>query len=162
MNAAILKCVNDLTKSANVTATGIHPVDFNLQITDNNTGETTDAHYVGTVTKAVDQMIAATATIPWIKVVGRMAISLGATQDNVVRILKDAILGAVSEGDDISSALQALDIRVAGTVEMLKKELVGSMPKIPRSGATKVAVTEVVDIETMTTGVTDGSIAVTA
>lgn len=162
MNAAILRCVNDLTKSSVVTATGIHPVDFNLQITDNNTGEVTDTHYLGTVAKSADQMIAATATIPWIKVVGRMAISLGATQDNVVRILKDAILGAVSEGDDISSALQALDIRVAGTVEMLKKELVGSMPKIPRAGATKVVVTEVVDIETMTTGVTDGSVRVTA
>lgn len=36
------------------------------------------------------------------------------------------------------------------------------MPKIPRAGATKVVVTEVVDVETMTTGVTDGSVRVTA
>jgi hypothetical protein len=162
MNAAILKCVNDLTKSANVTATGIHPVNFNLQITDNNTGEVTDAHYVGTVSKADDQMIAATATIPWIQVVGRMAIALGATQANVVNLLKDCILDAVQSGDNLSEALAELDIRIAGTVDKVKKELVGSMPKIPRTGATKVAVTEVVDIETMTTGVTDGSIAVTA
>lgn len=129
MNAAILKCVNDLTKSATVTATGIHPVDFNLQITDNNTGETTDAHYLGTVAKSADQMIAATATIPWIKVVGRMAISLGATQANVLTILKDAILDAVKEGDDISAALQAMDIRVAGTVEMLKRSLSAPCPR---------------------------------
>lgn len=161
MNAAILKCVNDMTKST-VLEAGIHPVDFSIQVTDNITGEVTDAHYVGTVSKADDQMIAATATIPWIQVVGRMAIALGATQANVVNLLKDCILDAVQSGDNISEALAELDIRIAGTVDKVKKELVGSMPKIPRTGATKVAITQVVEVDTMTTGVSDGSVRVTA
>jgi hypothetical protein len=148
MNAAVTKAINDVTKS-NVVETGIHPVDFSIQVTDHITGEVTDTHYIGTVTKAEDQMIVATATIPWIQVVGRMAISLGATQDNVLKILRDAILGAVNEGQDVSSALLELDVRVAGTVAKIKKELAGNLPKIPRSGATKVAVTESVEIETM-------------
>jgi hypothetical protein len=160
MNAAILKCVNDLTKST-VLEAGIHPVDFSIQVTDNITGEVTDAHYVGTVSKAEDQMIAATATIPWIQVVGRMAIALGATQSNVVNLLKDAILDAVNGGNDIIEALAELDIRLAGTVDKVKKELVGSMPKIPRTGATKVAIAQVVEVDTMTTGVSDGSVRVT-
>jgi len=161
MNAAIIKSVNEVTKNA-VINTGIHPVDFSIQITDNTTGKITDTHYVGTVTKSEDQMIAATATIPWIQVVGRMAIALGATQTNVVNLLKDCILDAVNGGNDISEALAELDIRIAGTVDKVKKELVGSMPKIPRTGATKVAITQVVEVDTMTTGVSDGSVRVTS
>jgi len=161
MNAVVTKAINEVTKSS-VVGAGVYPVDFNIQITDNITGEITDSHYVGTVSKADDQMIAATATIPWIQVVGRMAIALGATQANVVNLLKDCILDAVNGGKGISEALAELDIRLAGTVDKVKKELVGSMPKIPRTGATKVAITQVVEVDTMTTGVSDGSVRVTA
>lgn len=124
---------------------GVHPVDLTVNITDNLTQDTTTHRLMGSVTVGKDQMIAATATIPWIKVIGRMALSLGATQANVVQLLRDTILSAASEGSDIGTALQAMDIRVAGTIDMVKKELAESLPKIPRAGAVSVKVTEAVD-----------------
>jgi hypothetical protein len=149
MNAAVIKAASKVLESTDTIEVGNHHVDFIVSITDNIADETTTHHYQGTVSKSSDQMIAATATIPWLQVVGRMAIALGATQDNTLKLLRECILGAVNGGQDVSSALLELDVRIAGTVDKVKKELTGSLPKIPRAGAVKVLVQESVEVETM-------------
>lgn len=123
---------------------GTYPVDLTIQVTDNYAETTTIKHVVGTVKREKDQLIAPTATIPWLTVCARLAISLGATHDNLINKLREAILSATA-GGDVDTAIKALDIRVAGSIDQIKKELVDGMPKTPRRGSTKVTLTEVTD-----------------
>ena len=123
---------------------GTYPVDLTIQVTDNYAETTTTRHVVGTVKREKDQLIAPTATIPWLTVCARLAISLGATHDNLINKLREAILSATA-GGDVDMAIKALDIRVAGSIDQIKKELVFGMPKTPRRGSTKVTLTEVAD-----------------
>jgi hypothetical protein len=99
---------------------------------------------VGAVKREKDHLIAPTATIPWLTVCARLAISLGATHDNLINKLREAILSATANGD-VDTAIKALDIRVAGSIDQIKRELVEGMPKTPRRGSTKVNITEVTD-----------------
>lgn len=123
---------------------GTYPVDLTVSVTDNYTNTTTTKHVMGVVKREKDQMIAPTATIPWLTVCARLAISLGATHDNLINKLREAILSATA-GGDVDTAIKALDIRVAGSIDQIKKELVDGMPRIPRRGSTKVTLTEVAD-----------------
>lgn len=125
---------------------GNYPVDLTIQVTDNYSDTTTTKHVVGMVKREKDQMIAPTATIPWLTVCARLAISLGATHDNLINKLREAILSATA-GGDVDTAIKALDIRVAGSIDQIKKELVDGMPRIPRRGSTKVTITEITDDE---------------
>lgn len=136
-------------------AFGVHPVDLTLTVTDNVSGVVDTTHYVGSVQKCEDQMIAATATIPWLTVCARLALSLGITHDAVLAKLRDAILSAVDDADSVDAAIKAMDKRVAGSVDLIKAEIAAKLPLIPRSGATKVAIKEVsvvasVEVEVLT------------
>ena len=122
---------------------GTYPVDITVSVTDNYTQTTTTKRVVGAVKKEKDHLIAPTATIPWLTVCARLAISMGATHDNIIHKLREAILSATT--GEVDNAIRALDMRVAGSIDQIKRELVEGMPKTPRRGSTKVTITEVTE-----------------
>lgn len=126
---------------------GTYPVDLTINVTDNYTQTTTTKRVVGAVKREKDQMIAPTATIPWLTVCARLAISLGATHDNIINKLRQAIISATT--GEVDNAIRALDMRVAGSIDQIKRELVEGVPKTPRRGSTKVNITEVTDDESV-------------
>lgn len=122
---------------------GTYPVDLTVSVTDNYTQTTTTKRVVGVVKREKDHLIAPTATIPWLTVCARLAISMGATHDNIVNKLREAILSATT--GEVDNAIRALDMRVAGSIDQIKRELVEGVPKTPRRGSTKVTITEVTE-----------------
>lgn len=122
---------------------GTYPVDLTVSVTDNYSATTTTKRVVGVVKREKDHLIAPTATIPWLTVCARLAISMGATHDNIINKLREAILSATT--GEVDNAIRALDMRVAGSIDQIKRELVEGMLKTPRRGSTKVTITEVTE-----------------
>jgi len=122
---------------------GTYPVDLSVSVTDNYTQTTTTKRVVGVVKREKDHLIAPTATIPWLTVCARLAISMGATHDNIINKMREAILSATT--GEVDNAIRALDMRVAGSIDQIKRELVEGMPRTPRRGSTKVDITEVTE-----------------
>jgi len=89
------------------------------------------------VAKGSDTDAAAVANINSIAVLAKAIILSGVQRHNFYAAIKAAAL-AVAKGEKLANVVADEDERVAAEIEALKAEVVNSLPKIKRSGATRV------------------------
>lgn len=88
----------------------------------------------GSVTKAADQMVAPTVSIPLITTLALFWEKAGIARDHALRLLREAILEALADGANTDERIEARMKDVATAVEAVKKDLIGKLPKQKRAG----------------------------
>jgi hypothetical protein len=88
----------------------------------------------GSVTKAADQMVAPTVSIPLITTLALFWEKAGIARDHALRLLREAILEAMADGANTDERIEARMKDVATAVEAVKKDLISKLPKQKRAG----------------------------
>lgn len=88
----------------------------------------------GQVEKHDDQMIAPTVSIPLISVLAYFWEKAGIERDAAMEMLRDALHEAMQENRSEDAAIQARIEDVQTAIKAVKTELIGTLPKLPRSG----------------------------
>ena len=106
-----------------VLETGTHHVD-----------ETITVRVSGTVQKQNDQLVAPTTSIPLLLTIALLFQKSGATRENNLRILREAITEAMQEGTDKDERIKSYIKDCEATVAAVKEQLISQLPKVRRSG----------------------------
>jgi hypothetical protein len=88
----------------------------------------------GSVTKAADQMVAPTVSIPLITTLSLFWEKAGIARDHALRLLREAILEAMADGANTDERIEARMKDVEKAVEAVKKDLISKLPKQKRAG----------------------------
>ena len=88
----------------------------------------------GSVTKAADQMVAPTVSIPLITTLSLFWEKAGIARDHALRLLREAITEAMENGKGTDERIEARMKDVATAVEAVKKDLISKLPKQKRAG----------------------------
>lgn len=91
-------------------------------------------HVSGTVEKQADQLVAPTTSIPLVATLALFWEKSGITRDHALKVLREAITEAMSEGTDKGEQIQAHIKDVDAAVKAVKDELIAKLPKVKRSG----------------------------
>ena len=127
---------------------------LNLDAGEHYFDETLTIHICGTVTKQADQMAAPTVSIPLILTLALFWEKAGIARDHALRILKEAILEAMENGNNKNEQIEARLKDVEKAVAAVKKDLIAKLPKQKRNGR---VVTKDLEIEVLP--VTDETLA---
>jgi hypothetical protein len=113
--------------------------ELDLPIGRTNVDETFVVRVVGSVEKHEDQWITPTISIPLIPVVAFLWERLGVERDTAMTILRDAITEAMQSKTNESPSIKSRMDEVAEAVAAVKRDLIGSLPKMRRTGRTDVS-----------------------
>ena len=106
-----------------VLETGTHHVD-----------ETITVRVFGSVRKENDQLVAPTTSIPLLLTIALLFQKSGATRENNLRILREAITEAMQEGTDKDENIKSYIKDCEAAVAAVKEQLISQLPKVRRSG----------------------------
>jgi len=101
--------------------------------------ETVVIRVSGTVERHEDQWIAPTISIPLIPVIAFFWERLGVGRDAAMSVLRDAIAEAMRMKTDESPSIKSKMDEVAEAVASVKRDLIGELPKMRRTGRTDVS-----------------------
>lgn len=104
-----------------------------------NVDETFVVRVCGSVERHEDQWIAPTISIPLIPVVAFLWERLGVERDTAMTILRDAITEAMQSKTNESPSIKSRMDEVAEAVAAVKRDLIGVLPKMRRTGRTDVS-----------------------
>jgi hypothetical protein len=113
--------------------------ELDLGVGRHNVDETFVVRVVGSVERHEDQWIAPTISIPLIPVVAFMWERLGVERDTAMTILRDAITEAMQSKTNESPSIKSRMDEVAEAVAAVKRDLIGVLPKMRRTGRTDVS-----------------------
>jgi hypothetical protein len=113
--------------------------DLELGVGRHNVDETFVVRVVGSVERHEDQWIAPTISIPLIPVVAFLWERLGVERDTAMTILRDAITEAMQSKTNESPSIKSRMDEVAEAVAAVKRDLIGVLPKMRRTGRTDVS-----------------------
>jgi hypothetical protein len=113
--------------------------ELELGVGRHNVDETFVVRVVGSVERHEDQWIAPTISIPLIPVVAFLWERLGVERDTAMTILRDAITDAMQSKTNESPSIKSRMDEVAEAVAAVKRDLIGSLPKMRRTGRTDVS-----------------------
>ena len=113
--------------------------DLELGVGRHNVDETFVVRVCGSVEKHEDQWIAPTISIPLIPVVACLWERLGVERDTAMTILRDAITEAMQSKTNESPSIKSRMDEVAEAVAAVKRDLIGVLPKMRRTGRTDVS-----------------------
>lgn len=88
----------------------------------------------GQVEKHDDQMIAPTVSIPLVSVLAFFWERAGIERDAAMEMLREALHEAMQENRNEDAAIQARIEDVQTAIKVVKTELIGTLPKMPRAG----------------------------
>jgi len=88
----------------------------------------------GTVEKQNDQLVAPTTSIPLLLTIALLFQKSGATRENNLRILREAITEAMQEGTDKDENIKSYIKDCEAAVQCVKEQLISQLPKVKRSG----------------------------
>jgi len=100
----------------------------------------------GAVEKQADQLVAPTTSVPLILTLALFWEKAGIAREHALRMLREAITEAMSEGSDKSDRIETRMRDVETAVTAVKDELIGKLPKARRAGR---VVTKDLQIEVM-------------
>jgi hypothetical protein len=101
--------------------------------------ETVVLRVSGTVECHEDQWIAPTISIPLIPTIAFFWERLGVEKDQAMSVLRDAIAEAMRVQTNESLAIKSKMDDVAEALSAVKRDLIGQLPKMRRSGRTDVS-----------------------
>jgi hypothetical protein len=101
--------------------------------------ETVVLRVSGMVERHDDQWIAPTISIPLIPTLAFFWERLGVEKDQAMRVLRDAITEAMRMQTNESPAIKSKMDDVAEALAAVKRDLIGELPKMRRSGRTDVS-----------------------
>ena len=101
--------------------------------------ETVVLRVSGTVERYEDQWIAPTISIPLISTIAFFWERLGVEKGAAMSVLREAISDAMRAKTDESPAIKSKMDDVAEAVAAVKRDLIGELPKMRRSGRTDVS-----------------------
>jgi hypothetical protein len=113
--------------------------ELELEVGRHNVDETFVVRVVGSVERHEDQWIAPTISIPLIPVVAFLWERLGVERDTAMIILRDAITEAMQSKTNESPSIKSRMDEVAEAVAAVKRDLIGVLPKMRRTGRTDVS-----------------------
>ena len=113
--------------------------ELELGVGRHNVDETFVVRVVGSVERHEDQWIAPTISIPLIPVVAFLWERLGVERDTAMTILRDAITEAMQSKTNESPSIKSRMDEVAEAVAAVKRDLIGVLPKMRRTGRTDVS-----------------------
>jgi hypothetical protein len=88
----------------------------------------------GHVEKHDDQMIAPTVSIPLVSVLAFFWEKAGIERDAAMSMLRDAIHGAMANGENEDAAVLKRIEDVEEAIKAVKTDLIATLPKMPRAG----------------------------
>lgn len=88
----------------------------------------------GTVEKQNDQHVAPTTSIPLLLTIALLFQKSGATRDNNLRMLREAITEAMQDGGDKDENIKSYIKDCEATVQAVKEQLISRLPKVKRAG----------------------------
>jgi hypothetical protein len=103
----------------------------------------------GTVVKQRDSMVAPTTSLPLITILALFWEKAGITRDHALRMLKEAVTEAMTNGKDTDEQIEARMKDVEAAVKAVKTDLIAELPKVRRSGR---VVTKDLHIEVLPVG----------
>jgi hypothetical protein len=112
--------------------------DLDLDVGRHWVDETVVVRVSGTVERHEDQWIAPTVSIPLIPVVAFLLERLGIERNRAVMILREAITEAMRANVEESPSIKSKMDDVAEAVAAVKRDLIGELPKMRRTGRTDV------------------------
>ena len=112
--------------------------DLDLDVGRHWVDETVVVRVSGTVERHEDQWIAPTVSIPLIPVVAFLWERLGVEREDAMGILRGAIQDAMRAKVEESPSIKSKMDDVAEAVAAVKRDLIGELPKMRRSGRTDV------------------------
>ena len=101
--------------------------------------ETVVLRVSGSVERHEDQWIAPTVSIPLIPTIAFFWERLGVEKDAVMSVLRETIAEAMRAKTDESPSIKSKMDDVAEAVAAVKRDLIGELPKMRRSGRTDVS-----------------------
>lgn len=101
--------------------------------------ETVVVRVSGAVERHEDQWIAPTISIPLIPTIAFFWERLGVEKDAAMAVLREAIKEAMRAGSNESPNIKGKMDDVAEAVAAVKRDLIGELPKMRRSGRTDVS-----------------------
>lgn len=113
--------------------------ELDLPVGRTNVDETFVVRVVGSVEKHEDQWIAPTISIPLIPVIAFFWDRLGVERDTAMGVLRDAITEAMQSKTNESPSIKSKMDEVAEAVAAVKRDLIGVLPKMRRTGKTDVS-----------------------
>lgn len=96
-------------------------------------------HVSGSVERHEDQWIAPTVSIPLIPTIAFFWDRLGVERNAALNMLRDAIADAMQSNTNESPSIKSKMDEVAEAVAAVKRDLIGSLPKMRRTGRTDVS-----------------------
>ena len=91
-------------------------------------------HLSGTVRKENDTFCSPTVSIPLIPTLALFWEKSGITQDHALRMLREAITEALSNGKDTNDEIQGRMRHVEKAIQTVKEDLLDKLPKQRRAG----------------------------
>jgi hypothetical protein len=88
----------------------------------------------GTVEKQNDQLVAPTTSIPLLLTIALLFQKSGATRENNLRMLREAIIEAMEDGTDKDENIRSYIKDCEAAVQCVKEQLISQLPKVKRSG----------------------------
>ena len=88
----------------------------------------------GTVEKQNDQCVAPTTSIPLLLTIALLFQKSGATRENNLRMLREAIIEAMQDGTDKDENIKSYIKDCEAAVQCVKEQLISQLPKVKRSG----------------------------
>jgi len=127
---------------------------INLQPGKHHIDQTVMVRVSGTVERRKDTMIAPTVSIPLVPTLALFFEKSGITRDHALRMLREAITEAITNGKDKDEEIQARIIELEAAMSAIKDDLIAKLPKVARKGAviTKNLEIEVVPLTTASAG----------
>ena len=113
--------------------------ELDLPVGRTNVSETFVVTVTGSVERHEDQWIAPTISIPLIPVIAFLWERLGVEQDAAMSVLRDAIREAMQSKTNESPSIKSRMDEVAEAVAAVKRDLIGELPKMRRTGRTDVS-----------------------
>jgi len=114
-------------------------VEIDLDVGRHWVDETVVVRVSGSVERHDDQWIAPTISIPLIPTIAFFWERLGIEKDAVMSVLRDAITEAMRAKVNESPSIKSKMDDVAEAVAAVKRDLIGVLPKMHRSGRTDVS-----------------------
>lgn len=113
--------------------------ELDLPVGRTSVSETFVVTVTGSVERHEDQWIAPTISIPLIPVIAFLWERLGVEQDAAMSVLRDAIREAMQSKTNESPSIKSRMDEVAEAVAAVKRDLIGELPKMRRTGRTDVS-----------------------
>ncbi len=88
----------------------------------------------GTVEKQNNQFVAPTTSIPLLLTIALLFQKSGATRENNLRILREAIPEAMQDGTDKDENIKSYIKDCEAAVQCVKEQLISQLPKVKRCG----------------------------